>query len=69
VSRFVASATGVPSGMVAAVYVDALVDGLLIGIAYFINSRAGLIMTLATAVEAGFLGLSFSASLSHVGHA
>lgn len=65
-AELISRTPSVPWGMVAAVFVDSFVDGLLIGIAFVINNRAGFIMTFATAVEMGFLGLSFSASLTNL---
>jgi len=49
---------------VAAVTVDAMVDGLLIGLSYIASHEAGLSMAIATSIEMGFLGVSFSNNVS-----
>merc|ERR1712070_594241 len=51
----------IPWSQVAAIAIDGLVDGLLIGLAYVASTSAGLSMAIATCIEMGFLGLSFSA--------
>eukprot|EP00670_Eutreptiella_braarudii_P028382 CAMPEP_0174382930 /NCGR_PEP_ID=MMETSP0811_2-20130205/124899_1 /TAXON_ID=73025 ORGANISM="Eutreptiella gymnastica-like, Strain CCMP1594" /NCGR_SAMPLE_ID=MMETSP0811_2 /ASSEMBLY_ACC=CAM_ASM_000667 /LENGTH=465 /DNA_ID=CAMNT_0015536351 /DNA_START=69 /DNA_END=1466 /DNA_ORIENTATION=- len=53
----------IPWSNVAATCIDAAVDGLLIGLAYSANATAGLSMAIATSIEMGFLGLSFSAQI------
>eukprot|EP00657_Telonema_sp_P-1_P006698 TRINITY_DN2607_c0_g1_i1.p1 TRINITY_DN2607_c0_g1~~TRINITY_DN2607_c0_g1_i1.p1 ORF type:complete len:204 (+),score=43.63 TRINITY_DN2607_c0_g1_i1:112-723(+) len=45
---------------IVAVAVDAMVDGLLIGLAYIASHTAGISMAIATCIEMGFLGVSFS---------
>mmetsp|Transcript_19308 Transcript_19308/g.42076 ORF Transcript_19308/g.42076 Transcript_19308/m.42076 type:complete len:413 (+) Transcript_19308:85-1323(+) len=52
-----------PWPLVAAVTIDAAVDGLLVGLSFSASASAGWTMSLATCIEMGFLGLSFSASL------
>ncbi|CAE7431661.1 Wdr64 [Symbiodinium natans] len=54
-----------PLTLVAAVTVDAAVDGLLIGLSYAASPSAGIAMAAATSIEMGFLGLSFCASLQN----
>jgi zinc transporter ZupT len=51
--------------LVFTVTVDSAVDGLLIGLAYAAASGAGWAMSIATAIEMGFLGLSFSATIQN----
>eukprot|EP00658_Telonema_sp_P-2_P024100 TRINITY_DN19667_c0_g2_i1.p1 TRINITY_DN19667_c0_g2~~TRINITY_DN19667_c0_g2_i1.p1 ORF type:complete len:176 (+),score=58.99 TRINITY_DN19667_c0_g2_i1:127-654(+) len=46
--------------LAAAVSVDAMVDGLLIGLSYIASHTAGISMAIATCIEMGFLGVSFS---------
>lgn len=55
-----------PWPLVAAVTIDAAVDGLLIGLSYSASAGAGFAMSIATCIEMGFLGLSFSASVQNV---
>jgi len=54
-----------PWPLVAAVTIDAAVDGLLVGLSFSASASAGWTMSLATCIEMGFLGLSFSASLQN----
>jgi len=54
-----------PLALAFAVTVDASVDGLLIGLAFFVAPSAGWCMSIATCIEMGFLGLSFSASVQN----
>lgn len=56
----------IPWPLVAAVTIDASVDGLLIGLSYSASASAGFAMSIATCIEMGFLGLSFSASVQNV---
>jgi len=53
----------IPWGHVVAICVDGMMDGLLIGLAYAASTSAGLSMAIATSIEMGFLGLSFSATI------
>jgi len=53
----------IPWALVFAVSVDSAVDGFLIGLAYSAAASAGWCMSIATAIEMGFLGLSFAATL------
>lgn len=54
-----------PWALAFAVTVDASVDGLLIGLAFSASESAGWCMSVATCIEMGFLGLSFSASVQN----
>lgn len=54
---------GVPWALVLAVVVDSVVDGMLIGLASAVTLSSGWLMSLATAIEMGFLGYSFSCTL------
>eukprot|EP01052_Picozoa_sp_SAG31_P030426 SAG31_NODE_3119_length_4656_cov_3.057055_5_plen_239_part_00 len=55
----------VPWGIVVAVTVDGGVDGFLIGLAFIAKPEAGILMALATCLEMGFLGISYSATLGN----
>jgi zinc transporter ZupT len=55
----------IPWPLVFTVGVDAGVDGLLIGLAYAASAGAGWSMSIATTIEMGFLGLSFSATIQN----
>jgi ZIP family zinc transporter len=50
--------------MNAAVGVDLLIDGLLIGIGFVANARTGFLLTIALGLEALFVGLSTAATMS-----
>merc|ERR1719401_48968 len=52
----------VPWGLVLAVLVDSIVDGMLIGLAGSVALNSGWLMAVATAIEMGFLGYSFACS-------
>jgi ZIP family zinc transporter len=58
---------GLPVGMLAAIGVDFLVDGVIVGAGFAAGAELGLLLTVALAVEYLFVGLSLSATLS--GHA
>lgn len=49
------------------IYIDSLVDGLLIGIVMVASAHAGYIMALATTIEMGFLGITFGATVKACG--
>jgi len=53
----------IPWPLVFTVSVDAAVDGFLIGLAFSAAESAGWCMSIATSIEMGFLGLSFTATL------
>lgn len=67
--RFVDKLTGEseesrnPSGLVLAVAVDMLIDGLLVGISFAAGAKQGVLITMALAIELLFLSLSTSSSL------
>ncbi|EKX34988.1 hypothetical protein GUITHDRAFT_118828 [Guillardia theta CCMP2712] len=50
----------VPQGR--CVYIDSVMDGLLVGISLIAGKSAGLFMAVALCVEMGFLGLTFAAA-------
>merc|ERR1712137_997209 len=54
--------------LVGGVTTDAAVDGLLIGLAFSASPGAGWSMSIATCIEMGFLGLTFSATLQSETH-
>lgn len=54
-----------PVPLIAAVLIDAFVDGFLVGISYIADSQAGFIISGAACIEDGFLGLTFSATLKN----
>lgn len=56
----------IPLGLVVAVVVDSIIDGMLIGLAGSVASSSGWLMALATAIEMGFLGYSFACSIVSV---
>jgi zinc transporter ZupT len=58
-----AKAAKIPWPLVGSVVADGGIDGLLIGLAYAASPGAGRAMSIATCIEMGFLGLSFSASM------
>mmetsp|Transcript_46226 Transcript_46226/g.118774 ORF Transcript_46226/g.118774 Transcript_46226/m.118774 type:complete len:411 (+) Transcript_46226:2-1234(+) len=49
-----------PWGLVLAVLIDSIVDGMLIGLAGSVSLQSGWLMAIATAIEMGFLGFSFA---------
>lgn len=51
-------------GVLLAVGVDVLLDGILVGIGFMAGAREGLLLTLALTLEVLFLGLSTAATLS-----
>jgi zinc transporter ZupT len=53
----------VPWSFVVTVVVDAVVDGMLIGLAAAVSRGSGGLMACATAIEMGFLGYSFTCAL------
>lgn len=58
-----AQSTKLPWTTVFAVTVDAAVDGVLIGLSLSAEKAAGISMAVATVIEMGFLGLSFSSQI------
>lgn len=53
-----------PAAYIAAVCIDGLIDGFLIGLTMNASLNAGVVMAGATCLEMGFLGMSFTATLS-----
>lgn len=53
----------VPWGLVLAVVIDSILDGMLIGLAGSVAIMSGWLMAMATAIEMGFLGYSFACSI------
>ncbi len=52
-----------PVGMVAAIGIDILVDGLVLGLAFLAGAKAGYLMTIALTLEILFLGLTVTTEL------
>lgn len=61
-----AEAAKVPWGLIIAVVVDSVIDGMLIGLAGSVAWTSGMLMAVATAIEMAFLGFSFACSLAKV---
>lgn len=55
------------SGLLAAVAIDCLLDGLLIGVGFSADARIGLLLVMAMTLEMGFLGVSVASSLGEAG--
>ncbi|OLV17261.1 ZIP family metal transporter [Deinococcus marmoris] len=55
------------TGLLAAVGIDVLIDGLLIGVGFAAGERVGTLLVVALTLELLFLGLSVSASLGQRG--
>src|SRR6185437_16083330 len=56
-----------PIGLLAAVGIDLVLDGLLVGLGVTLGSRQGAILTIALTIEILFLGLSVTTELSEAG--
>lgn len=56
-----------PLGLLVAVGVDLLLDGLLVGLGVTLGSQQGLILTVALTIEILFLGLSVASELTDIG--
>lgn len=52
-----------PIGLLTAVGIDMLVDGLVLGLAFIAGAKAGLLLTIALTIEALFLGLTVTEAL------
>jgi ZIP family zinc transporter len=63
IKKFEERAKG-PIGLLSAVGVDILVDGLVLGLAFIGGQKAGLLLTIALTVEILFLGLTVTNELS-----
>ncbi len=55
------------TGLLVTLGVDVLIDGLLIGVSFAAGEKAGVILTVALAVEVMFLGLAAAVALSESG--
>lgn len=55
---------GLPLGLLAAIAVDFLIDGVILGAGFAADSRIGALLTVALAVEYLFVGLSLAAVLA-----
>ena len=58
------SAGLLPLGLLVAVGIDLLIDGMLVGLGVTLGSTQGLILTIALTIEILFLGLSLAAELT-----
>lgn len=56
------------TGLLAAVAVDCLLDGLLIGVGFSADARIGVLLVVAMTLEMGFLGVSVASSLTEAGY-
>lgn len=56
-----------PAGLLTAIGIDILVDGLVLGIGFSVGAKAGVLLTVALSLEVVFLGLSLSTELSDAG--
>jgi ZIP family zinc transporter len=56
-----------PKGLIVAVGVDLVIDGLLVGIGFAAGSEVGLLVTIALTLEVLFLGLATAAALDRAG--
>jgi ZIP family zinc transporter len=63
IKKFEERAKG-PVGLLAAVGIDILVDGLVLGLAFIGGQKAGLLLTIALTVEILFLGLTVTTELN-----
>lgn len=61
------AAVALPVGMLAAMAVDLLLDGILIGVGVRLGQSQGLILTIALTLEILFLGLSVVAEVTETG--
>lgn len=52
-----------PVGMLSAVGIDILIDGLVLGLAFIAGAKAGLLLTVALTLEVLFLGLTVTEAL------
>jgi len=56
-----------PTGLVVASAIDVFIDGLLIGVSFDVGLKAGVIITIALAIELLFLALSVASTLAKEG--
>jgi Predicted divalent heavy-metal cations transporter len=66
-SRQRAPASALPVGLLVAVGIDLLLDGLLVGLGSTLGAKQGLILTIALTIEILFIGLSVTTTLSQRG--
>lgn len=59
--------SGIPVGLLMAVGIDLLLDGILVGLGASLGARQGLILTIALTIEILFLGLSVTINLTRNG--
>lgn len=52
-----------PVGLLCAIAIDILIDGLVLGLAFLAGAKAGLLMTFALTLEVLFLGLTVTSAL------
>jgi zinc transporter ZupT len=57
----------VPWALTLPIFVDAVMDGMLIGVMSVTNEHSAIVLALATAVEMGFLGITFGALVLNCG--
>lgn len=62
-----AAARTIPIGMLGAIVIDLLLDGVLVGLGVRLGSQQGIILTIALTLEILFLGLSVTAELQENG--
>lgn len=55
--------TGISYGLISAVGIDLMIDGILIGVSFLVGTKGGILIASALAIEIFFLGLSTTASL------
>ncbi len=63
------SASTRKTGLLLAVAIDVLLDGLLIGVGFAAGERVGMLLVFALTLELLFLGVSVAASLTEAGYA
>lgn len=52
-----------PVGLLAAIGIDILIDGIVLGIAFVAGERAGILLTIALSIEVLFLGVTVASEL------
>lgn len=66
-SRQHSAASVIPVGLLVAVGIDLLLDGLLVGLGSTLGAKQGLILTIALTIEILFIGLSVATTLAQRG--
>ena len=56
-----------PTGLLITIGIDILIDGLVLGIAFAVAAKAGLLLTVALSLEVVFLGLALTVGLAASG--